>query len=182
MVAAHLAVHGGDAGGAAQAERREEAVLDQVPGLLGGEQIGNRDHPHPAVQVAQDGALRAVRDARGDRHAVGVGDAAHLPHLRRRPRVVLGVEAHVIQPTAPGQLHQLPGRLSERQPERLLTAPHALQNLVGNHSCPPFIQPPPTLSTATRRPGAFRQCGSGQAALSWVWSDSGVGDEGSRLS
>ena len=32
--------------------------------------------------------------------------------------------------------------------------------------------------------GAFRQCGSGQAASSWVWSDSGVGDEGSaaRLS
>ena len=32
------------------------------------------------------------------------------------------------------------------------------------------------------RMGAFRQCGSGQAALSWVWLDSGVGDEGSRLS
>jgi len=35
VIAVHLAVHGGDAGGAAQSRRREVAVLDQLRGLLG---------------------------------------------------------------------------------------------------------------------------------------------------
>ena len=104
------------------------------------------DHAHAAIQIAEDGALRAVGDAHGDGHAVGVGDAAHLADLGRRQRVMLGVEAHEVQPAPAGQLHHQPGWFSERQPERL----------VGNHSGRHSLSSAPALSTAERRHAPLR--------------------------
>ena len=105
------------------------------------------DQAHAAIQIAEDGALRVVGDAHGDRHAVGVGDAARLADLGRRQRVMLGVEAHEVQPAPAGQLHHQPGSFPERQPERFLAAVYPLQNLVGNYNGRHSLSSAPALST-----------------------------------